>query len=83
MAIFLTLYFFYFMGQVEDRAFWPTRFRAADASWADLRHLLQKGGGTLFVKERSGLPAVKGFTWTLRQGFLSIESCTAWKNFLR
>lgn len=56
--------------RVDDRAFWPSRFSAWDASWADLRQLLEEGGGTLLVKERSGLPAVKGFSWTLRYGLL-------------
>ena len=54
--------------QVDDRAVWPARFAATDASWAELRHLLVEGGGVLYVKERSGLPAVKGFAWTLRHG---------------
>jgi anaphase-promoting complex subunit 1 len=53
--------------EVDDRACWPARFTAAaEASWTDLRHLLQEGGGLLYVKERSGLPLVKGFAWTLR-----------------
>jgi len=65
--------------EVTDRACWPARFAAADATtWADLRHLLQEGGGVLYVKERSGLPPVKGFSWTLRNTVNSFRGSGGW-----